>query len=279
MRKHKEIWLLVGTVFTIWLILTLIDNKRIEITHYDINSNKIKNECTIVQISDLHNTSYGKNNKILFDKIKEAKPDIITITGDLIDSSKTNINIAMNFVNQVVEIAPTYYVPGNHEAWAMSKYTTLKTKLNKAGVIVLETASKEITINYNKINILGITDPDFTGEFGISDVDIVSTDLDTLNYYTDNFTILLSHRPELFEAYKNRDIDLVLAGHAHGGQFRTAIGGGLVAPNQGLFPKYISGLHASKKDEMQMIISRGLGNSVIPLRINNRPELVVIRIL
>lgn len=99
------------------------------------------------------------------------------------------------------------------------------------------------------------------------------------HYDTDNFTILLSHRPELFEAYKNRDIDLVLAGHAHGGQFRTAIGGGLIAPNQGLFPKYISGLHASKKDEMQMIISRGLGNSVIPLRINNRPELVVIRIL
>lgn len=278
MIKNKKICLLIGSIFAIWLILTIIDNKRIQITNYDITSKKVKNEIIIAQISDLHNTSFGKHNKTLVNKIKDIKPDIIAITGDLIDSSKTNITVAMNFINQAVKIAPIYYVPGNHEAWNQSDYSTLKDKLKKAGVVVLEGEDKEITVKDNKISLLGITDPDYIGEAGISELDVVSTDLDTLSYDSDNLVILLSHRPELFSAYKHRDIDLVLTGHAHGGQFRTSLSGGLLAPDQGLFPKYTSGIYKDKEDKTQMIVSRGLGNSVIPIRINNNPEVVVVNV-
>lgn len=278
MIKNKKICLLIGSIFAIWLILTIIDNKRIQITNYDITSKKVKNEIIIAQISDLHNTSFGKHNKTLVNKIKDIKPDIIAITGDLIDSSKTNITVAMNFINQAVKIAPIYYVPGNHEAWNLSDYSTLKDKLKKAGVVVLEGEDKEIKVKDNKISLLGITDPDYIGEAGISELDVVSTDLDTLSYDSDNLVILLSHRPELFSAYKHRDIDLVLTGHAHGGQFRTSLPGGLLAPDQGLFPKYTSGIYKDKDDKTQMIVSRGLGNSVIPIRINNNPEVVVVNV-
>lgn len=278
MIKNKKICLLIGSIFAIWLILTIIDNKRIQITNYDITSKKVKNEIIIAQISDLHNTSFGKHNKTLVNKIKDIKPDIIAITGDLIDSSKTNITVAMNFINQAVKIAPIYYVPGNHEAWNLSDYSTLKDKLKKAGVVVLEGEDKEIKVKDNKISLLGITDPDYIGEAGISELDVVSTDLDTLSYDSDNLVILLSHRPELFSAYKHRDIDLVLTGHAHGGQFRTSLSGGLLAPDQGLFPKYTSGIYKDKEDKTQMIVSRGLGNSVIPIRINNNPEVVVVNV-
>ena len=278
MIKNKKICLLIGSIFAIWLILTIIDNKRIQITNYDITSKKVKNEIIIAQISDLHNTSFGKHNKTLVNKIKDIKPDIIAITGDLIDSSKTNITVAINFINQAVKIAPIYYVPGNHEAWNLSDYSTLKDKLKKAGVVVLEGEDKEIKVKDNKISLLGITDPDYIGEAGISELDVVSTDLDTLSYDSDNLVILLSHRPELFSAYKHRDIDLVLTGHAHGGQFRTSLSGGLLAPDQGLFPKYTSGIYKDKEDKTQMIVSRGLGNSVIPIRINNNPEVVVVNV-
>ena len=278
MIKNKKICLLIGSIFAIWLISTIIDNKRIQITNYDITSKKVKNELIIAQISDLHNTSFGKHNKTLVNKIKDIKLDIIAITGDLIDSSKTNITVAMNFINQAVKIAPIYYVPGNHEAWNQSDYSTLKDKLKKAGVVVLEGEDKEIKVKDNKISLLGITDPDYIGEAGISELDVVSTDLDTLSYDSDNLVILLSHRPELFSAYKHRDIDLVLTGHAHGGQFRTSLSGGLLAPDQGLFPKYTSGIYKDKEDKTQMIVSRGLGNSVIPIRINNNPEVVVVNV-
>ena len=278
MKKHKDIWLLVCSIIIICFILTIIDNKRIQITNYYITSNKVKKEIKIAQISDLHNTSFGENNKTLISTIKDVNPDIIAITGDLIDSSKTNITIAMNFINQAVKIAPIYYVPGNHEAWNLADYSTLKDKMKKAGVVVLEGDVKEITVKDNKISILGITDPDSVGEAGISELDVVNTDLDALSYDSDNLVILLSHRPELFSAYKHRDIDLVLTGHAHGGQFRTSLSGGLLAPDQGLFPKYTSGIYKDKDDKTQMVVSRGLGNSIIPIRINNNPEVVVVNI-
>lgn len=278
MKKYKNIWLLIGSIFIIWLVLTLIDNTRIQVTNYNITSKKLDDDIVIAQVSDLHNTSFGKNNHRLIKQIKKYKPDIITITGDLIDSSKTNINIAMNFIKQVVKIAPTYYVPGNHEAWNLSAYSQLKNKLKKAGVVVLEGDVKQLIVDHNKINILGILDPDFIGEAGIDELDVANTDLDTLNYESDNYTILLAHRPELVRAYNERNIDLVLTGHAHGGQFRIEGLGGLIAPNQGIMPKYTEGMHRSKDKNTTMIISRGLGNSVIPLRINNNPELVIVNI-
>ena len=161
-----------------------------------------------------------------------------------------------------------YYVTGNHEIWEISGYYSLKNKIKKIGAIILDNKSIDVEINDNVITILGVDDP-----YEVN----VETELDNLDYGEDRFNLLLSHRPELFSLYRNRNIDLVLTGHAHGGQFRIPFVGGLIAPDQGLFPRYSEGMFESV-DGTKMIVSRGLGNSIIPLRINNNPELVVVNL-
>ena len=108
----------------------------------------------------------------------------------------------------------------------------------------------------------------------VSDSEIIKTELSNLKYDKNQFSILLSHRPEVFNVYVDNKIDLVLTGHAHGGQIRIPFIGGLIAPNQGIFPKYTSGVF--EEDATTMIVSRGIGNSILPYRINNRPELVIV---
>lgn len=127
--------------------------------------------------------------------------------------------------------------------------------------------------------VIGLSDPSFTlkGDMFGEVPAMVDTKLRGLIGDKDNYTILLSHRPELFEAYVNCGVDLVLSGHAHGGQFRLPFIGGLVAPNQGLFPKYDAGLYT--KGDTNMIVCRGLGNSIIPIRFNNRPEIVLLELI
>lgn len=257
------ILLLLQTIVFVWF-----NNQFIEVTKYDIYSKKVNQDLTIVHISDLHNTSFGKNNYRLINKIKKSHPDIITITGDLIDANHTDVDVAIKLIENIISIAPIYYVTGNHEAWAIDEYQELKTRMEDLGVIVLDNKSVNVMIDDTEITINGIDDANMIN---------VRNELDKLHYASDNFVLLLSHRPELFEEYINRGIDLVLSGHAHGGQFRIPIIGGLVAPNQGLFPEYTAGLFESP-DATKMIISRGLGNSIIPIRINNNPELVVIAI-
>lgn len=231
----------------------------------------------IAQISDLHNAEFGKNNAELLKLLSESRPDIIVITGDLIDANHTDVGIALGFAQESVRIAPTYYVTGNHEA-ASPQYDTLKAGLEEAGVIVLEDEAVSLERNGETITLLGLGDPDFTVKgdmFGETSA-MVSTKLKNLDDGEGGYTILLSHRPELFETYVNCSIDLVFAGHAHGGQFRLPFIGGVIAPNQGLFPKYDAGLYTD--GGTNMVVSRGIGNSIIPLRFNNRPEIVLVEL-
>ena len=146
-------------------------------------------------------------------------------------------------------------------------------------VVVLEDKAMQLEYNGDDITLIGLSDPSFTlkgNMFGEVPA-MVDTKLRGLIGDKDNYTILLSHRPELFEAYVNCGVDLVLSGHAHGGQFRLPFIGGLVAPNQGLFPKYDAGLYT--KGDTNMIVCRGLGNSIIPIRFNNRPEIVLLELI
>lgn len=231
----------------------------------------------IAQVSDLHNSEFGKNNTELLKLLSESRPDIIVITGDLIDANHTDVGIALCFAQESVRIAPTYYVTGNHEA-ASPQYDTLKAGLEEAGVIVLEDEAVSLERNGETITLLGLGDPDFTVKgdmFGETSA-MVSTKLKNLDDGEGGYTILLSHRPELFETYVNCSIDLVFAGHAHGGQFRLPFIGGVIAPNQGLFPKYDGGLYTD--GGTNMVVSRGIGNSIIPLRFNNRPEIVLVEL-
>lgn len=277
LTKKKTICILSG-ILLILIVWTAWGNTALELNTYTINSRGLPDAFDgyrIAQVSDLHNAEFGGGNQRLLDMLREAEPDMIAITGDLIDSRKTNIAVALAFAEEAVRIAPCYYVSGNHEA-RVPEYRELKAGLEAAGVTVLDDARVEIEISGKSITIIGVNDPSFLADYLTSDAAVMDRKLSELSSEDASFTILLSHRPELFDTYAAHDMDLVLTGHAHGGQFRLPLIGGLIAPNQGLFPKYDDGLYS--EENTNMIVSRGLGNSIIPFRFNNRPEVVLIEL-
>ena len=269
-----SIALLVGLcVWTIW------GNTALEINEYKIMSDKIPEAFSgfrIAQVSDLHNAEFGEDNEKLITMLSQTDPDIIVITGDLIDSRRTDVEIALKFAQQAVRIAPVYYVSGNHEARVM-EYEELKKSLMDAGVTMLDNQKVEISREGENITLMGIDDPSFQENYLFGDAEGVAKQaISDLQDASDGYTILLSHRPELFDLYAETGMDLVFSGHAHGGQFRLPFVGGLAAPNQGLFPKYDAGKFT--EENTTMIVSSGVGNSIIPIRFNNRPEIVVVQL-
>ena len=281
MKKwNKKNWLCVAAiclvVISAWIVL---GNTNLEITEYYVTSSKIPDSFDgfeIAQISDLHNAEFGDENKDLLVLLSQIKPDVIALTGDLIDSRKTDIELALDFAGKAIQIAPMYYVSGNHEA-RVPEYEQLKTGLVDLGVTVLENQKVQITKDGESITLMGIQDPSFQSDYLFGDAETVARQaISSLQNASDGFTVLLSHRPELFDLYVDTGVDLVFSGHAHGGQFRLPFVGGLVAPNQGFFPKYDAGQFI--EENTTMIVSRGVGNSIIPLRINNPPELVVVEL-
>lgn len=267
------VFFLFAGVWAIW------QNKAIGITTYEIDcvKNPGLNGFTIVQISDFHNERFGENQKKILEKISECNPDMIAVTGDFIDCRRTDVDAAMEFIAGAVKIAPVYYVPGNHERWVQEEYDQLCQQMREAGVHLMVNTVEYISYGDGKIACMGIEDPDFyyvSGEDNKKEA--VKNNIEALEYEESDFTLLLSHRPELFDVYVEEKLDAVLTGHAHGGQFRLPFLGGLAAPNQGLFPEYDAGMF--EKEGTHMIVSRGLGNSIIPLRINNPPEIVVLKL-
>ena len=252
-------------------------NTALEINEYKIVSNSVPQNFhgfRIAQVSDLHNAEFGEGNSKLLELLSQTEPDIIVLTGDLIDSRQTDIEIALTFAREALKIAPVYYISGNHEA-RVSEYEGLKMGLAEAGVIVLENQKVNITREGETITLMGIDDPSFRGDYLFGDAESVARQaIHDLQNESDGYTILLSHRPELFDLYVDTEMDLVFSGHAHGGQFRLPFIGGLVAPNQGFFPKYDAGLFS--EENTNMIVSRGVGNSIVPVRFNNRPEIILV---
>lgn len=225
----------------------------------------------IAHVSDLHNAVFGRKNEKLLSLIRAAEPDIIAITGDLIDSRHTDIDSALAFVEAAAEIAPVYYVTGNHES--RLDFDEIEPRLIAAGARVLRNEAEYIEHGGERIRLAGIDDPSFIRTGGTAE-ERAAAELEQLGDGGGTFTVLLAHRPELVEVYAEYGAGLVLSGHAHGGQVRLPLLGGLYAPGQGLLPEYDSGL--CSLGETQMVVSRGLGNSVAPLRVNNRPELVIV---
>lgn len=277
LTKKKTICILSG-ILLILIVWTAWGNAALELNTYTISSRGLPDAFDgyrIAQVSDLHNAEFGDRNQRLLEMLREAEPDMIAITGDLIDSRKTNIAVALAFAEEAVKFAPCYYVSGNHEA-RVSEYQDLKTGLEAAGVTVLDDAQVKIEVSGESITVIGVNDPSFHADYLTSDAAVMDRKLSELFSEDAGFAILLSHRPELFDTYVALDMDLILTGHAHGGQFRLPLIGGLIAPNQGLFPKYDDGLYS--EGNTNMIVSRGLGNSIIPFRFNNRPEVVLIEL-
>ena len=283
-RLSKKALISVCTLIAVLLVLiiwTIWGNTALMVSTVTVSSNRIPaafNGFRIAQVSDLHNAVFGENNAELLQILSECKPNIIVVTGDLVDAEHTDIDVALDFAKEAAQIAGTYYVTGNHEG-SLSQYDELKTGLESMGVVALEDASMQLEYNGEKVTLIGLSDPSFTlkGNMLGEVPAMVDTKLRGLIGDKDDYTILLSHRPELFETYVNCGVDLVLSGHAHGGQFRLPFIGGLVAPNQGLFPKYDAGLYT--KGDTNMIVCRGLGNSIIPIRFNNCPEIVLLELI
>lgn len=280
MKKLTTFQKAIGALLLIAVISWIVwGNTALQLNTYTILSDRLPkafNGYRIAHISDLHNAEMGKDNGNLLVMLKDAKPDIIAITGDFIDSRNTDIEIALQFAEKAAHIAPCYYVTGNHEA-IVPEYDEFRSGLTKLGIVVLEDERIDLKMNDETITLIGVNDPSFKFDDFFDDAELVmKNQLRELVKKDDGFTLLLSHRPELFDLYVDSGIDLVLSGHTHGGQFRLPFVGALVAPNQGLFPKYDAGLYSA--ESTNMIVSRGIGNSIIPFRINNRPEVILIEL-
>ena len=275
--KRKEIWVGIATIISALAVtLIILGNYDVEVYKHNIKSEKIPtsfDNFRIVQVSDLHNAEFDKYNSTILAPIFHSEPDIIVITGDMIDSRNTDVDVAISFAQKAVNIAPVYYVNGNHESRVPEEYKKLKQGLTDAGVTILENKSVDITIGDEKITLIGINDPTFRMKLVDDTMEQnIAHQLVSVIPDNDNYKVLLAHRPEYFDVYAD-NVDLVLSGHAHGGQFIIPFIGGFVAPGQGFFPEYYKGLYTEENTDM--IVSRGVGNSIIPFRINNKPEIVI----
>lgn len=279
----KTLLILVGVaalLLTVALVLLIIytDNKTLGITQYNITHPEIPSGFDgyrIAQIADLHNTEFGENNEALISLLAESEPDIIVFTGDQVDARKKDLDVVVEFVEQALQIAPCYLVTGNHEG-SIPETGELNILLKEMGVTVLENEIVTLQSDNDKISLIGVDDPTRTNRFlEIGQEATMMEALASVCPKAEGYSILLSHHPEYLDLYATHAMDLVLSGHAHGGQIRIN-GQGIISPHQGLFPQYDAGQYTL--NNTTMILSRGLGNSLCPWRVNNPPELVVVEL-
>lgn len=266
-KKRLIVW---SVLLVIAIVFCIVNNKWLVVTEYGYMTDKLPDGCafTVVQISDLHNAGFGIKNSRLIGKIEALSPDLIVITGDIVDSNHTRIKTAADFCEKAADICPVYYVTGNHEHWLEEdEKAELYDGIRKSGAVILDDEAVDITINGGSFTLCGLDDESLYNDTLVS----LSKELDG-----GRLNILLAHEPQYFDDYCASPADLVLTGHAHGGQVRLPFVGGLVAPDQGFFPEYTEGEHT--ENGTTMIISRGLGNSVIPLRVFDLPEIVCVRV-
>lgn len=270
LKNKKKITLLFSLLLILLLFIWYQNNHLVStVFHYE-SSNISSNTHTfnIVQISDLHNACFGQNNKKLIHHIELLEPEIIVITGDIIDSNHTNSSVAVDFVSEIAKKYPIYYVTGNHEYWLDElQRKELFAGIRDAGAVILNNEMASIDIDQDSITLIGLDDNNLN-----------DTTLPSIMEQCDKnkLTVVLAHEPQYIDQYGNAGADLVLTGHAHGGQMILPFIGSLIAPDQGFFPKYTDGQY--KKKDTSMYVCRGLGNSVIPVRLFNYPEIVCIEI-
>lgn len=244
--------------------------------NYTLTTNKLTNGFTIVHLSDLHSTSYGKDQKRLIKKINKVKPDLIVYTGDIVDDL-VDEEAAYVLMKELATKYPSYYVDGNHEVWH-PETDRLYEEISAQGVTILKNTYERVSINGEDIILAGIMDPSERRQKAKQTKVEENLDLTGLNDLDNSlYTILLTHRPEYYDLYSEYNIDLALAGHAHGGQVRIPfLVNGLYAPDQGFQPEHAGGLY--NFDTYDLIVSRGLSlNPKLP-RVFNPPEVVVIEV-
>ncbi len=273
-------YLIIIAIILLIAIFLYLQNNIIDVTRYKISSPYIENSLRIVQLSDLHSKPFKK----ALTKTKELKPDLIVITGDYINDRCKNKAKMLDFAKMLCELAPVYYICGNHER-RLEDFEKLMNELKECGFNVLLNELDEVQLKGNTVNILGLDEnqagfEDYkarkNGTFVYKDMSSYFNELEK----KEGFKLVLSHYPENFEGvsemnYRQYDFDLQLSGHAHGGQFILPFIGPVFSPGQGVHPKYARG---SFGERPMLIVSRGLGNAEFPFRLFNHPEINLISV-
>lgn len=273
MRK-KHWWIL--PVLAILVILTLIAlDERLILRTYTVVSPKLTAEVRLAVVTDFHSSD---NADDVVAMVASCAPDAVLLVGDLFDDDTQNrpTERTLSLMRQLSAQYPCYYVSGNHEAWT-GEMDALYQQTEEAGVTVLRMSSGVLTVRGQRIALCGVPDPYEMVYSGAPDTEEqirqAMEDVDSAD-----FTVLLAHRPELLAKYAQFPLDLVVSGHAHGGQVRIpGVLNGLYAPNQGWFPKLAGGAYT--QDGTTLIVSRGLAVRTWLPRIFNRPEVVLVRCL
>ncbi len=260
--KHKAI-AAAGLLIILLGVLIYMGNQNVGVTEYEVKVAGLPDAfdgMRVVQLSDLHNVKFRDGNKKLLELTADAEPDVIFITGDMLDSRRTDAKVALELAEALTELAPVYYVTGNHEA-RIGEYADFEQAMEQLGITLLRNRTVTLERNGELLNIAGVDDPAFGAGYA------------GWQAAGDGCTLLLAHRPELFKEYAEGGADLVFSGHVHGGQIRLPVLGGVYGPGQGFFPEYDSGVYSTMGSTM--IVSRGIGNSIFPFRVNNAPEIVL----
>mgnify|MGYP003190631019 FL=1 len=279
----KKFSIILGAIILVLFVTLVIwgvycDN-TIAITNYSVNNTKNDAKLKFVVITDLHNKEYGEKNADLAELVKEQNPDFIAVCGDMVNRGDSNTTKMKDVLKKLADIAPTYCCLGNHERDNAAEFgTDFKSEIDSTGAVLLDDEYIKFTKNGKSVLIGGMSDYPYY-EFYTPEDDVPSRTLweEFAEKAKDNFTILLHHQPEyIAEDAKKTDIDLIVCGHTHGGQIQLPFIGGVIAPNQGLFPKYDKG--EFDLDGTKMIVCAGLSNHVFIPRINNQVEIGVINI-
>lgn len=248
------------------------------ISNYTISSVKISNNIRILQLSDLHNSVFGDDNQCLIETVKAQSPDIILLTGDMLNSNNGDLSIATDLIKKISLIAPVYCSYGNHEQEYEENYQeNISSYYEASGAIMLEKEYADIVVKGQKLRIGGIGGYCLPEKFG---TESNQEECDFLKKFqnTDIYTILMCHMPVCWiknDGINEWDVDCVFSGHVHGGEVILPIVGGVYAPDMGIFPGWLQGLYYSEDKSKMLILSRGLGTKEIVPRFNNVPEIVV----
>lgn len=259
-------------------LFTLFDNFRLDVDHLTFDSVKIPksfNGYKIAHISDYHSRKSKIINNKIFETLNAEKPDIIIITGDLIDCRSVDIDTAIDFAKKLVNITDVYFVSGNHEGNYLIQdqwgYMSFMEKLRATGVKVLTNETHVIQkADGSAIYLHGIDDPYLVKDR--VEIDVATASMCNSLTLGDGYNILLAHHPEQLSIYSEYGFDLVFSGHAHGGQI-TLFGLGLFAPDQESLPDYTSGVY--NEGDTSLVLSRGIGYSLAPIRFFCAPHLII----
>lgn len=266
-------------LFVVLIIWGVYCDNVIAVTNYSVKNGKNNAKLKFVVVTDLHNKEYGDGNADLVKLVEEQNPDFIAVCGDMVNRNENDTGKMKTVLEKLAKIAPTYCCLGNHERDNADEFgTDFKAEINSTGAVLLDDEYIKFTKNGQSVLIGGMSDYPYY-EFYTPEDDVPSRTLweEFSEQAKNNFTILLHHQPEyIAEDAKKTDIDLIVCGHTHGGQIQLPFVGGLIAPNQGLFPKYDKG--EFDLDDTKMIIFAGLSNTTFIPRINNQVELGVVTV-